>query len=308
MFWQIIMVVFVMVFSISETYAESCSGRGIELQVLGSGGPEVQDKRASSGYVIWQDGKARILIDCGGGSALRFGQSNAQMKDLHVVLFTHFHVDHAADFPVLVKSSFFEDRTRPLPVFGPAGSGLFPSTTEFIKGHLDKKKGIYRYLSDYLTGGESSYAIKPNDVALNEDTINPVYSESGLKVYGLAVKHGIVPAIAWRVEIGGVAIVIAGDSDGENKNMVTLVKDADLLVATNAIPENAVGVERKLHMPPSVIGKIAADGKAKKLILSHRMLRTIGREDETIKFVSQSYKGPAVFANDLDCYSNPLNP
>jgi len=56
------------------------------------------------------------------------------MKDLHAVLFTHFHVDHAADFPVLVKSSFFEDRTPPLPVFGPAGSSLFPSTTEFIKG------------------------------------------------------------------------------------------------------------------------------------------------------------------------------
>ena len=305
MFWQIIMVVFVMVLSINETHAASCSGRGIELQVLGSGGPEVQDKRASSGYLIWQDGKARILIDCGGGSALRFGQSDAQMKDLHVVLFTHFHVDHAADFPVLVKSSFFEDRTRPLPVFGPAGSGLFPSTTEFIKGLFDKKKGIYRYLSDYLTGGESSYAIKPNDVALNEDTINLVYSESSLKVYGLAVKHGIVPAIAWRVEIGGATIVIAGDSDGENKNMITLVKDANLLVTTNAIPEGAGGIERKLHMPPSVIGKIAADAQVKKIILSHRMLRTLGREDETIKFISQSYKGPVVFANDLDCFSLP---
>ena len=140
---------------------------------------------------------------------------------------------------------------------------------------------------------------------LNEDNINPVYSENGLKVYGLAVRHGIVPAIAWRVEIGGVAIVIAGDSDGENKNLVTLVKNADLLVATNAIPEGTGGIERKLHMPPSVIGKIAADGQVKKLILSHRMLRTLGREDETIKFISQLYKGPAIFANDLDCFSLP---
>jgi len=32
MFWQIIIVVFVMVFSIGETYAASCSGRGIELK------------------------------------------------------------------------------------------------------------------------------------------------------------------------------------------------------------------------------------------------------------------------------------
>ena len=130
MFWRIITVMFVMVFSINETHAGSCSSKGIELQVLGSGGPEVQDKRASSGYLIWQDGKARVLIDCGGGSALRFGQSDAQMKDLHVVLFTHFHVDHAADFPVLVKSSFFEDRNPPRPCLRTAGTDYLPYTKE----------------------------------------------------------------------------------------------------------------------------------------------------------------------------------
>lgn len=47
--------------------AEVCGKSGIALQVLGSGGPELQDKRASSSYLIWQDGKARVLIDSGGG-------------------------------------------------------------------------------------------------------------------------------------------------------------------------------------------------------------------------------------------------
>jgi len=41
MFWRMITVMFVMIFSIDETHAGSCSGKGIELQVLGSGGPEV---------------------------------------------------------------------------------------------------------------------------------------------------------------------------------------------------------------------------------------------------------------------------
>jgi len=31
----------------------------ITLQVLGSGGPESGDKRASSGYIIWIDGKRK---------------------------------------------------------------------------------------------------------------------------------------------------------------------------------------------------------------------------------------------------------
>ena len=40
-----------------------CGAHGVWLQVLGSGGPELDDGRASSGYVIWRDGKARIIVD-----------------------------------------------------------------------------------------------------------------------------------------------------------------------------------------------------------------------------------------------------
>ena len=33
--------------------AQSCGSQGVAAQVLGSGGPELQDKRASSSYNIW---------------------------------------------------------------------------------------------------------------------------------------------------------------------------------------------------------------------------------------------------------------
>ncbi|MGC1299205.1 MAG: hypothetical protein WA869_29625, partial [Alloacidobacterium sp.] len=36
--------------------AQACGGEGVAVQVLGSGGPELQDKRASSSYLVWQDG------------------------------------------------------------------------------------------------------------------------------------------------------------------------------------------------------------------------------------------------------------
>jgi len=62
--------------------AQSCGSQGVAVQVLGSGGPELQDKRASSSYLVWQDGRPRILVDAGGGSALRFGESGAQMSQL----------------------------------------------------------------------------------------------------------------------------------------------------------------------------------------------------------------------------------
>ena len=68
--------------------------------------------------------------------------------------------------------------------------------------------------------------------------------------------------------------------------------DADLFVAHNAVPERAAGVERRLHMPPSVIGTIAANAHVKRLILSHRMLRTLGKEDETETEIRRRFSGP----------------
>src|ERR1700683_985827 len=72
----------------------TCTGHGVELQVLGSGGPALEDQRASSRSLSWQDGRPRVLVDSGGGSALRFGQAGAHVAQLDVILFTHLHIDH----------------------------------------------------------------------------------------------------------------------------------------------------------------------------------------------------------------------
>jgi ribonuclease BN (tRNA processing enzyme) len=55
-------------------------------------------------------------------------------------------------------------------------------------------------------------------------------------------------------------------------------------------------------MPPSVIGQIAQEAHVKQLVLSHRMLRTLGKEDQTLSEISKTFSGPIAFANDLDCF------
>jgi ribonuclease BN (tRNA processing enzyme) len=55
-------------------------------------------------------------------------------------------------------------------------------------------------------------------------------------------------------------------------------------------------------MPPSVIGHIAQAAKTKQLVLSHRMLRTLGKEEETLAVIRKAYGGPATFADDLSCF------
>jgi ribonuclease BN (tRNA processing enzyme) len=281
--------------------AQSCGAHGVALQVLGSGGPELQDQRASSSYLVWYDGRARVLVDAGGGSALRFGESGAQMAQLNVILFTHFHVDHSGDFPALIKSSWFEERKRPLPIYGPEGNDFMPATTEFVADFFGEH-GAYRYLSELLVPGqESDYKLRPHNVAGSEKPIE-AFRNGDLAAYSVRVIHGGVPALAWRIEVDGKFIVFSGDTNGEG-GITQLAANADLFVAHNAVPEGAVGIERRLHMPPSVIGQIAGDAHVKRLVLSHRMLRTLGKEDQTRSEIKKRYLGPAEFANDLDCFA-----
>jgi len=286
----------------SSAQAQSCSAQGIALQVLGSGGPELQDKRASSSYLIWQNGKPHVLVDAGGGSALRFGESGAQMSDLDVILFTHFHVDHSGDFAALIKSSWFEDRRRALPVYGPEGNDFMPSTVQFVADFFSDK-GAYGYLSELFVAGEQGrYKLQPHNVA---GTSTPAIAlrSADLTASSVRVIHGGVPALAWRVEIAGKRFVFSGDTNGNDAALPKLAADADLFVAHNAVPEGATGVERNLHMPPSVIGQISAEAHVKHLVLSHRMLRTLGKESQSESEIHKHYAGPLNFANDLDCFS-----
>jgi ribonuclease BN (tRNA processing enzyme) len=289
-------------YAVSPMHAQSCGSSGLAVQVLGSGGPELQDKRASTSYLIWDKGAARVLVDAGGGSALRFGESGAQMSQVDVVLFSHFHIDHSGDFPALVFSSWFEDRKRPLPVYGPPGNDFMPATTEFVRDLFSEPHGAWRYLSDLVEPGtEGSYTLEPHNVVAGSQPVL-VFRNSDMAIYAVRVIHGGFPALAWRVEMGGKQIVFSGDTNGEGDGLTQLASNADLFVAHNAVPEGATGVERRLHMPPSVIGMIAANAHVKQLILSHRMLRTLGREHETQAEIKRRFSGPIVFANDLDCF------
>ena len=284
-------------------YAGSvCADNQVNLQVLGSGGPELGDKRASSSYLIWVKGKALLLIDSGAGSSLNFEKSGAKFEDLDAVVFTHLHVDHSADFPAFIKASFFTPRARDLAVYGPAGNDLMPATSEFVEKLLGDQ-GAFRYLNNYVNRSEESeFHLQTVDVPL-ENKVQTYQLSKNLSVSAISVHHGPVPAIAWRVNVFDCSITFSGDMSNSYQSLAILAGDSDILVMNNAIPESAEGVATRLHMRPSEIGKIASNAGAKRVVLSHRMKRTLGKEQETEHFIKQFYSGPIVFADDLDFFT-----
>ncbi|MGB0955975.1 MAG: MBL fold metallo-hydrolase [Panacagrimonas sp.] len=285
--------------------ASQCRGEGVELQVLGSSGPELAGNRASTSYLLRHDGDPRVLVDIGGGAALRFGESGARVSDLELILLTHLHVDHSGDLPALVKASYFQKRKRDLPVLGPDAGGPFPSTVNFLE-RLFAANGAFAYLNDYLASDKKAktrnYQLRPQNVRTEEGEMQLVYDKRRVQVWGSSVSHGIVPAVAWRVDIGGVHVAFGGDTAAKGNNLEILARNAHMLVTHNAVPEGVSGVARTLHMPPSRIGEIAAAAKVDQLVLAHRMTRALGKEAQTQAAIRKAFSGPILFGEDLACY------
>ncbi len=283
-------------------HGDYCKNAQISVQVLGSGGPELIKDRASSGYLVWHNDKAILMFDAGGGTSLRFAQSQAKWKDLKAIAFSHFHADHSNAFPALVKASWFGERQRDLPIFGPYGNDLMPATTAWLKTLFASGTGTYKYLSDfYQTQQSSSYLLKAHDLKNNTNK-QTIFSSEGLQIIAQQVKHGPIPAFAYLINICGKNIVFSGDTNGQGLETFENIQ-ADLFVAHNAVPETAGSIAKSLHMTPSTIGKIAALLGTKKLVLSHRMNRSLGKEKETKNHISKNYTGPIVFADDLDSFT-----
>jgi len=328
----------------------------LSVMVLGSGGPlATTSGRASAGYIVFLDGVAKIIMDCGGGTYLRLGQSGASIKDVNTFLISHMHIDHMGDLDAIVKDMYFQNRvanvsttpinypagrTKPFNVFGPGanpatfgaavGAGIiqdgtppsdsavaattqYPSTSEFVNDMFNIKTGQVRYLnifSQMISAGVFAYAV--TDVSPNWKAYSPqvIVDENGLKITAVGVNHGPVPALAFRIDYKGHSIVYSGDTSSAGDNMISLAKDADLLIYDTAITDtlpNSAPNDRMfftLHTKPTRMGQVAAEANVKKLVFSHLTPNTEPRIPEVESLVKAAgYTGEMSVAFDLKVYN-----
>ena len=256
---------------ISST-AEQC--HGVAVQVLGSGGPELDDGRHSSSYIVYVEDEARLLVDVGSGSSTQFGAAGATFDSVDAILLSHLHTDHAADLPSFIKGSFFTKRDKNLTIYGPAGNTAMPSTQQYVEA-LIGNEGAYRYLSSYMTPGREDYFIETETVG--KATLDAPFEATirdNLSVQAVNVKHGPIPALAWKVSVNGCIVVFSGDTNDKAGTLATLAQNADLLVLHNAIDDHAGDVAKNLHMTPKQLIAIAKASAAKRVLISHIMKRS----------------------------------
>jgi ribonuclease BN (tRNA processing enzyme) len=300
----LLFMVFMAMVASNSTFSAIPSGaqcEGIQVQTLGAGGPEINDGLASASFLVWINGKARVMVDAGGGSSLNFEKSAASFNDLQAILLTHLHVDHSAAIPVYIKAGFFTGRATALDIFGPNSADIFPSTTEFISALFDdRQKSVYPYLSDNVRQQSfTDYLVISHNITPKNKVWQQVLSDN-LSIAAINVVHGPVPALAWKVTFGKCSVTFSGDMNGSSGNLVLLAKDTQLLVANNAIGQKAGRVAKNLHMTPQTIGEISQQANVRKLILAHFMLRSVNKTDESKDIIKKRYSGVIGLAKELE--------
>src|SRR5262245_1337947 len=177
----------------SSASAQSCAAGAVAVQILGSGGPRANPFRSSSSYLLWLDGRPRILIDIGGGSHHRFGQAEATLEDLWLVAISHLHPDHVSDLPALLWPSN-QARKEPLPIVGPSGNDVAPSFSTFLSRLFDEKNGAFQVLGTTLGGKQTTSGagirLDIGTVDVTKEEPSTVLIREGLTVTALGIPHG----------------------------------------------------------------------------------------------------------------------
>ena len=270
----------------------ACGETGVQLQILGSGGPGASSGRASAGYLVWIDGVSRILVDAGGGIKQRFHASGADLGDVGLLALSHFHPDHSAEVPALLWPG-----GAGLRVAGPSGSGAFPSLDDWLDG-LFGPGGVFRVLAGRLD-------LDALTVDVTTGAPAEVWRDGDVRVRGIGVPHGDVPAVGYRVDAGDVSVAFSSDQNGSDPAFVELVRDVDVLVVHLGRAEGSTGRAVDLHARPSVWGALAAEAGVGRVVASHVSTSSPQVLADSLGYLRAAYGGPITVAEDLLCVALP---
>ena len=276
-----------------------------KVTLLGTGTP-IPNKDRFGPSTLVEAGDLKLLFDAGRGVPNRLQQIKLPSGKLSALFLTHYHSDHTAGIADIWLTGWlpppFGRRNTPFRVIGPVGAKTLMSNLEKayaldIKIRLDDEK------------------LPPEGIATTVDEFDGdgvVFEKNGVKVIAFTVDHGaaIKPAVGYRIEYKGHAVVISGDTRYD-QNVIKYGTSADLLVheVGSARPEllaASVPVQRIIahHTTPREAGMVFAQAKPKMAVYSHLVFlagETIAEQtpEDIIAETRQSYDGPLMVGEDL---------
>jgi ribonuclease BN (tRNA processing enzyme) len=255
----------------------------LEIQILGSGSITPTSKRSYSSIIV-KTISENILMDIGPATLYKLCRLGYKLNELNYLLITHFHIDHVADYLPLIHSKAFDPKTgkiKPkgiLTVYGPQG------LLEFTQNLLENVKPWNKVAENLQCSGYLNlYEVLSGKFKEEKEWIgstNPVYHSGG---------------VAYRIDSGGKSVAYSGDTVPD-ENLIKLAEETDLLIHECSFPNEELLIG--LHTTASKLGKIAAETKCKRLVLTHLYPICETKIDEMVGRISKDYDGDITVAED----------
>lgn len=216
----------------------------MQIVILGSGTGEPSVTRGAPGILVMAAGR-RILVDSGSGTLRALRMQGVTYLDIDVICYSHFHCDHISELaPILfAMRNMTVPRQKALTLIGPPGfESYYHSLVSLYAPTLDPagyRVQIEEIGEGVLTRPEATYRVLP-------------------------VSHS-ASSIGYRLESGGRSFAYSGDT-AYCDNLVTLGRDADLLVLECSFPDER---EAEGHLTPRLAGAIARRAGCGRLLLTH---------------------------------------
>ncbi|QIG94910.1 MBL fold metallo-hydrolase [Bradyrhizobium sp. 6(2017)] len=285
--------------------AQTKADSDFKVTLLGTGTP-IPDLDRFGPSTLVEAGNQKLLFDAGRGATIRLRQINATkstiMSRIDALFITHYHSDHTLGIPDLWLTGWLgNSRKEPFRLIGPVGAKSLMSNLESayaldIKIRLEDEKlspeGIATVVEEF-------------------DKDGVVYDKDGVKVIAFTVDHGaaIKPAVGYRIEYKGHAVVISGDTRYD-RNVIKYGTGVDLLIHEVCVvrPEllsNAY-IQRVVdhHTSPREAGQIFSLAKPKLAVYSHLVF--LGSDkvpratvDDIVAGTRETYDGPLQVGEDL---------
>lgn len=289
-------------FSVPSIGSVYCNEQGVRLEVLGSGELSFGNTRAAGSYLVWYNDKARVLINAGAGTYMRYKFSGADFSDLMAIVTTQTGIEQTADLPTMLMASLRSDRTELLPIYGPSGNDSYPSITQLFE-RLTSEEGAYPELSSFLShSSPAGYRVRVREVHPPARKHWGGFANSELRLSAIVVQSGNIPSLAWRIDIGETSIVFAGEFSNKRDLVAEFAQGANALVVSHRLPTGARGLPLDFYVTPEEIGRIAAKAEVKHVLLGSRGWRTFGRENATQETIAAAFAGPQLYANEEECW------
>ena len=268
----------------------------IEITLLGTGSPMVDPLRAGPSTLV-RAGGTTLLFDCGRGVLMRAAAVGTTANQLSALVLTHLHSDHITDLNDVITSRWVTSfAPMPLRVLGPPGSA---AVVDALLAALAPDISYRLAHHDDLTWDPA--------VAVDEAVEGVVFDEGSVRVIAAPSDHRPVhPSVAYRVEHGGSAIVIAGDTV-PCEGLDRLCEGADALVHTviradlvRAVPLPRLQDILDYHSSVEQAAQTAARAGVETLVLTHYVPALLpGAEHEWRALAADHFAGRIELGDDL---------